>query len=168
MSEELQKQIDSLKETLSNRQKEIDLLRKENLELQVKSEINSEAGQMTALIVKELKEFPVLEEGQLQDGTYRGYIKVKLPKSGRIVTVAEPDTDISSMQEYNSDGQLNFDKVLKCLIVIEENGKQTQVTDEIRQTFHKVAEKEVNPIYKAFAWLRKELMYPDFFREKED
>lgn len=166
MSEELQKQIDSLKETLSNRQKEIDLLRKENLELQVKSEINSEAGQMTALIVKQLKEFPVLEEGQLQDGTYRGYIKVKLPKSGRIVTVAEPDTDISAMPEYEETEKIN--KILKCLIVIEENGQQTQVTDEIRQTFHKVAEKEINPIISAYVWHRKELLYPEFFREKED
>jgi len=166
MSEELQSQIDSLKKSLENRQKEIDLLRKENLELQVKAEVNSEEGKLQTAIVKELKKLPILEQGLLQDGTYREFVKVKLPKSGRIVTVAEPDTDGMSMPEYTE--KERNDKMLKCLIIVEENGKQIQVTDEVRETFHKVGEKEILPIISAYVWLRKEVLYPDFFREKED
>jgi len=166
MSEELQKQIDSLKKVLDNKQKEIDLLRKENLELQVKSELNTEDGKQKTAIVEELKKLPILEQGQLQDGSFRGYVKIKLPKSGRIATMAEPDTDIMTMPEYEESEKIN--KILKCLIIVKENDKETQVTDEIRETFHKVSEKEINPIIEAYVWLRKELMYPDFFREKKD
>lgn len=108
---------------------------------------------------EKLKTFPIKEEGVLSDGTYRRFIKIELPRSKRIATMAEMDFDTSIMPDDTA--RDSFAKAIACLIELD--GKA--VDKEIRDSFYKTTEEEVQPIADAFVWFQKEKLYPEYFGE---
>lgn len=169
----LVKQNESLKATIETLNKEISQLRKQLIknppiegEDEIDAEIRREQEIITKAYVERLKALPIKSEGELQDGTYRRFVKIELPRSKQIATVVEADGVIGVMPEDTESETL--EKALKCVIILtEKDGKEIQVTDEIRVELHKRVEHDLAAMIQAMNWLRKEERFPQFFR-KED
>lgn len=172
--EALLKQNESLKKTIETLNKDISQLRKQVLtkqEVEINDEIDlelkKEQDEITKAYVDKLKALPTKGDGELQDGTYRRFVKVELPRSKQIATITEADGIIGVMPEMTEEETL--DKALKCLIILtEKDGKEIQVTDEIRISLHTRVEHDLAAIIQAMNWLRKEERFPQFFRTETE